>query len=103
VDVYAARFRKSISKVEISNLLSVQMQVMDFIAGLRPEIAIITNSSSLVNLNEVEETAKNIESASFINKNVIAITTTPAVAKVKELKVQILELKMKIKEAKYVF
>ncbi len=34
VDAYAVRFRKVISKVEISNLLPAQMQVMDFVARL---------------------------------------------------------------------
>ncbi len=46
--------------------------------------------------------AKNVESISLINKNVIAATTSSAVAEVKELKAQILELKAEIKEAKYV-
>ena len=46
--------------------------------------------------------AKNVESASLINKNVIAAVTNPAVAEVKKLKAQILELKAEIKEAKYV-
>ena len=100
VDAYAVRFRKAISKVEMENLLPTQMQVMDFVAGLRPELAIITNSSNLANLDEAEETAKNVKSASLINKNVIAATANPA-AEVKELKAQILELKTEIKEAKY--
>src|SRR6266540_1706116 len=102
VDAYAARFKKAINKAEIGNLLPVQMQVMDFVAGLRPELAIITNSSNPADLDEAEETAKNIESISLINKNVIAVATNPAVAKVKELKAQILELKAEIKEFKYV-
>jgi len=34
VDAYAARFRKAINKVEMGNLLPVQMQVMDFVAEL---------------------------------------------------------------------
>ena len=50
----------------------------------------------------MEETAKNVESASLINKNVIATATNPAVAEVKELKAQILKLKAEIKKAKYV-
>ncbi len=75
---------------------------MDFIAGLRPELAIITNGSNPADLDEVEEIAKNVESASLINKNIIAAVMNPAVAEVKELKAQILELKAKIKEAKYV-
>src|SRR6266498_3949970 len=102
VDAYAARFRKVISKVEMRNLLPAQMQVMDFVIGLRPELAIITNGSNLTDLDEAEETAKNIESASLINKNVIAAATNPAVVEVKELKAQILELKAEVKEAKYV-
>jgi len=65
-------------------------------------LAIITNGSNLADLDKVEETAKNVESASLINKNVIAATTNPATAEVKELKAQILELKAEIKEAKYV-
>ncbi len=101
VDAYAARFRKAISKAEMGNLLPAQMQVMDFIAGLRPELAIITNGSNPADLDEAEETAKNVESASLINKNVIAAATNPATAEVKELKAQILELKAEIKEAKY--
>src|SRR6266540_2414253 len=79
------------------------MQVMDFIARLQPELAIITNGSNPANLDEAEETAKNVESASLINKNVIAAATNPVTAEVKELKAQILELKAEIKEVKYVF
>ncbi len=75
---------------------------MDFVAGLRPELAIITNGSNPADLDEVEKTAKNVESASLINKNVIAAATSPATAEVKELKAQILKLKAEIKEAKYV-
>ncbi len=102
VDAYAARFRKAINKAEMGNLLPAQMQVMDFVTGLWPELAIITNSSNPADLNKAEETAKNVESASFINKNVIAAVTNSAVAEVKELKAQILELKAEIKEANYV-
>ncbi len=75
---------------------------MDFVARLWPELAIITNSSNPADLDKVEGIAKNVESASFINKNVIAATTNPTVAEVKELKAQILELKAEIKKAKYV-
>src|SRR6266498_5875810 len=78
------------------------MQVMDFVAGLRSELAIITNRSNPADLDEAKETAKNVKSASFINKNVIAAAIAPATAEVKELKAQILELKAEIKEAKYV-
>src|SRR6266540_1402784 len=102
VDTYATRFRKAISKAEMGNLLSAQMQVMDFVAGLRPELAIITNGSNPADLDEVEKTAKNVESASLINKNVIAAATNPSTAEVKKLKAQILKLKAEIKEAKYV-
>jgi len=102
VDAYAARFRKAINKAEMGNLLPIQMQVMDFIVGLRPELAIITNSSNSADLDEVEEIAKNVKSASLINKNMIAAIINPAVAEVKELKAQILELKAEIKKAKYV-
>ncbi len=62
------------------------MQVIDFIAGLQPELAIITNRSNPADLDEVEETVKNVKSASLINKNVIVAAINPAVAKVKELK-----------------
>src|SRR6266508_157444 len=102
VDTYAARFRKAISKAEMGNLLPAQMQVMDFVVGLRPELAIITNSSNPADLNEAEETAKNVKSASLINKNVIVAATNTGIAEVKKLKAQILELKAEIKEAKYV-
>src|SRR6266498_2253716 len=102
VDAYVARFWKAINKAEMGNLLSAQMQVMDFVAELRLELAIITNSSNPADLNKAEETAKNVESASLINKNVIVAATNPATAEVKELKVQILKLKAEIKEAKYV-
>src|SRR6266540_2481297 len=102
VDAYIAKFRKVISKAEMRNLLPNQMQVMDFVAGLRPELAIITNGSNPADLDEAKETAKNIESASLINKNVIAAATNPRTAEVKELKAQILKLKAEIKEAKYV-
>ena len=78
------------------------MQVINFVAGLQTELAIITNRSNPTDLDEAEETAKNIESASLINKNVIATATNPAVAEVKELKAQILELKAEIKKVKYI-
>src|SRR6266498_1918401 len=78
------------------------MQVMDFVAGLRSELAIITNGSNSTDLDEAEEIAKNVESASLINKNVIAATTSFVAAEVKELKAQILELKAEMKEVKYV-
>ncbi len=68
MDAYVARFRKAISKAEMGNLLPVQMQVMDFIARLRSELAIITNGFNPADLDEVEEIAKNVESASLINK-----------------------------------
>src|SRR6266498_1823251 len=102
VDAYAARFRKAISKAEMRNLLPSQMQVMDFVTGLWLELAIITNGSNLADLDEVEKTVKNVKSASFINKNVIAAATNPIIAEVKKLKAQILELKAEIKKAKYV-
>ncbi len=86
VDAYAARFIKVISKAEMKNLLPMQMQVIDFVVGLQSELAIITNSSNPMNLDEVEETAKNVESASFINKNMIAAATDPTIAEVKKLK-----------------
>ena len=50
----------------------------------------------------MEETAKNVESASLINKNVIAAATNPMIVEVKKLKAQILELKAEIKEVKYI-
>src|SRR6266542_5480282 len=75
---------------------------MDFVAGLRSELAIITNGSNPTDLDEVEETAKNVESVSLINKNILAAATNPNTTEVKKLKAQILELKAEIKEAKYV-
>src|SRR6266511_3977792 len=101
VDAYAAIFRKAINKAEMKNLLPVQMQVMDFVVGLRLELAIITNGSNPADLDEAEETAKNVESANLINKNVITAATNPT-AEIKKLKAQILELKAEIKEAKYI-
>ncbi len=71
IDTYAIRFRKIISKAEIVNLLSAQMQIMDFIAGLQIDLAIITNGSNLIDLDKAEKMAKNVKSASFINKNVM--------------------------------
>ncbi len=65
-------------------------------------VAIITNGSNPADLDEAEEIAKNVENASLINKNMIAAATNPAIAEVKELKAQILELKAEIKKAKYV-
>ncbi len=102
VDAYVVRFRKAISKAEIGNLLPPQIQVMDFVAELRLELAIITNGSNPADLDEAEKIAKNVESVSLINKNVIAIATNPATTEVKKLKAQILKLKAEIKEAKYI-
>jgi len=78
------------------------MQVIDFVVGLRTELAIITNGSNLADFDEVKEMAKNVKSTSLINKNVMAVATNLTVAEVKEFKVQILELKVEIKEAKYI-
>ncbi len=102
VDTYTTRFRKVISKAEKSNLLPAQMQVMDFVVELWPELIIITNSSNPADLDKAEEITKNVENASLINKNMITAATNPAIVEVKELKTQILELKAEIKEAKYV-
>ncbi len=77
--------------------------MIDFIVRLWSELAIITNSSNPADLDEAEKIAKNIESTSLINKNVIAVVTNPTIAEVKEPKAQILKLKAEIKEAKYVF
>ncbi len=79
------------------------MQVIDFIAGLRTDLAIITNRSNLADLNKVEKTAKNMKSVSLINKNVMVVATNLAIVKVKKLKAQILELKAELRESKYVF
>ncbi len=65
-------------------------------------MAIITNGSNPADLDEAEKIAKNVESVSLINKNVIAAAINSGTAEVKELKAQILELKAEIKEAKYV-
>jgi len=83
-------------------LFLAQIQVMDFVTGLKSELAIIINESNLIDLDEAEKMAKNVKSVSLINKNVITAVTNPAVTKVKKLKAQILKLKAKIKEAKYV-
>ncbi len=80
------------------NLLLAQMQVIDFISGLQTDLVIITNKSNPAGLDEAEEMAKNIESISFINKNVMAVITNLAVMEVKELKAQILKLKVKLRE-----
>ncbi len=78
------------------------MQVMDFIIGLRLELAMITNRASPIDLNEAEEIAKNIKSVSFINKNFLIITVILAVTKIKKLKIQILKLKAELKKSKYI-
>ncbi len=62
------------------------MQVIDFIVGLRMDLIIITNRLNLTDLNEVEETVKNVKNASLINKNIMAVVTSPAIAEVKKLK-----------------
>ena len=68
VDAYAARFRKVISKAEMGNLLLAQMQVMDFVVGLRSELTIITNSSNPADLNEVKKTAKMLRVPALLTK-----------------------------------
>ena len=78
------------------------MQVIDFIIELRLELAIITNRTSLIDLNKVKKIVKNIESVSLISKNILAITIILAVIKIKELKAQILKLKIKLKNFKYI-
>ncbi len=61
MDAYTARFRKAISKAKMGNLLPAQMQVIDFVARLWSELAIITNGSNPADLDEAEETAKNVK------------------------------------------
>ncbi len=84
------------------NLLSTQMQVIDFVIGLRIELAIITNRLNSANLNKIKEMAKNMKSTSLINKNILAASIILVVIEVKKLKVQILKLKVELKESKYV-
>ncbi len=84
------------------NLLLAQMQVIDFVSELWTELAIIINGSNLVNFDEVKEMAKNIKSASLINKNVMTVVVNWTISEVKKLKAQILELKAEIKKAKYI-
>ncbi len=55
-----------------------------------------------MNLDEVKKIVKNVKSTSLINKNILATITTLAIAKIRELKVQILELKAELKDFKYV-
>jgi len=87
VNAYAACFRKTISKVKMVNLLSTQMQVIDFVIGLRIELAIITNRLNSANLNKIKEMAKNMKSTSLINKNILAASIILVVIEVKKLKV----------------
>ena len=75
---------------------------MNFIIKLRLELAIITNRSNLADLNEAEKIAKNMKSISLINKNILVANITLTVAKIKEFKIQILKLKAKLKESKYI-
>ncbi len=49
-------------------------------------MTIITNGSNLTDLNKAEETVKNIENASLINKNVLVTTITSVVIKIKDRK-----------------
>ncbi len=60
--------------------------MMDFVIGLKLELAIITNGSNLIDLNKVKKIAKNMKSTSLINKNVLAAVSNPGVAKIKKLK-----------------
>ena len=73
-----------------------------FYSRLRLELTIITNELNSINLNKVKKIAKNIKSTSLINKNMLAAITILAVVKIKELKAQILELKVKLKDLKYI-
>jgi len=77
--------------------------VIDFIVRLKSELAIIINKSSSADLDEIEKIAKNMESTSLINKNILVAITILAVIEIKELKAQILELKSELKDSKYVF
>ncbi len=79
------------------------MQVIDFISELWIELAIITNRLNSVDLNKVKKIAKNVESASLINKNVMVAATNLIVVEVKELKTQILKLKTELRKSKYIF
>ncbi len=89
--------------MKMINLLLNQMQVIDFVAGLRFELAIITNESNLIDLDEAKKIVKNVKNASLINKNVITATMILIVVKIKELKTQILKLKVELKDSKYMF
>ena len=102
MDTYVACFKKVINKAEMVNLLFAQMQVMDFIAGLRSELVIIVNKANLTDHDEAKKTVKNVKNVSFINKNVLIVITILAVTDIKELKAQILKLKVELKEFKYI-
>ncbi len=74
--------------------------MINFIAGLWIDLAIIINRSNLADLDEAKKIIKNIESISFINKNIMTAATNLTVAEIKELKAQILKLKVELKESK---
>ncbi len=75
---------------------------MNFIAGLRLELAIITNGFNSTDFVKIEKIAKNMKNASLINKNMLASASNPAIAKIKKLKAQILELKVELMKLKYI-
>ncbi len=102
VDIYVVYFRKTINKVEIINLFSNQIQIMDFIIRLKSKLAIIMNRFNLIDLDIAKKIIKNVKNASLINKNILTVIITLMIAKIKKLKAQILKLKVKLKDFKYV-
>ncbi len=70
---------------------------------LRLELVIIINKFSLTDLDKIEKIIKNMKSISLINKNILAAIIISVVIKIKKLKIQILELKTKLKNFKYIF
>jgi len=62
------------------------MQVIDFIIGLRLNLAIIMNGSNSIDLDKVKKTVKNMKNTNLINKNIVLAVIILVMIEIKKLK-----------------
>src|ERR1043165_4595841 len=85
VSQYSARFRKTAEKAGLKALLSLYMVIMDYIAGLEARWSPMMNAVKPQTLEEAEDIARNIESATTINRTNQTNETAILMARINQL------------------
>src|ERR1043165_1886924 len=85
VSQYSARFRKTAEKVGLKALLPSHMVIMDYIARLDARWSPMVNAVRPQTLEEAEDIARNIESATTINRTNQTNETAILMARINQL------------------